>query len=262
MKAYARAHAVRDPSRERLIAEHMEMARRIALRVARRTPSWLSDEDLLAAAMVGLAEAAERYDEGRGEPFVAFAEKRIRGAVLDELRRGDVLPRRARWAARKVSETIRGLEQSLHRSPEDEEIAKALGVSVVEYRENLEMLTQVGFVELGTESQMGDAALSHEPSALSALEREQAAHRLRTCLGRLAERDSLILSLYYVEEFNYAEIGRVLDVSESRVCQLHARALVRLRAEFEDERTPAERAAVAPLRPTAAAQRVRSATNG
>lgn len=223
-----------DPARDRLIAEHVDMARRIALRLARRLPPWLREEDLVGAAMIGLTEAADRYDPSRGEPFVGFAEKRVRGAVLDELRRGDLLPRRVRGAARKVTGVIAGLEQALGRSPEDEEVARALGVSVAEYRDELALLAHVGFVEFNGQEGDGDLeAAGTSPEA--ATERVQLVARLNACLGELPERDATVLSLYYVEELGLAEVGEVLGVSESRVCQLHARAIVRLRALFEDE---------------------------
>jgi RNA polymerase sigma factor for flagellar operon FliA len=235
VNAYARSRAsVRDPERERLITEHIDMARRIALRVARRIPPWMSQEDLVAAAMIGLTEAADRYDDVRGEPFVGFAEKRIRGAVLDELRRGDMMPRRVRTTARKVGATIRELEQRLGRQPVDEEIAAAMGVTLDDYRENLEMLTHVSFVEIGAEpDQERNAITSTGSTPMDLVERAELVHRVKSCLGRLPERDATVLSLYYVEEFNYAQIGDLLGVSESRVCQLHARALSRLRVEIE-----------------------------
>lgn len=234
MNAYSRSTTSVD-RRDRLIAEHVEVARRIALRVARRVPDWLSEEDLVAAAMVGLAEAADRYDETREEPFVAFAEKRIRGAVLDELRRGDILPRRLRTRAREVGRTIHELEAKLGRAPEDEEVARALSVSLEEYREDLEALTHVSLVDLGpTLAATIEAGATEDSPALLA-ERAQLAERLRRSLSRLPERDAQVLALYYVEELSYAEIGVVLGVSESRVWQLHARALLRLRADLEGE---------------------------
>jgi RNA polymerase sigma factor for flagellar operon FliA len=224
-----------DRERDRLIAEHVDMARRIALRLARRLPPWLREEDLVGAAMIGLTEAADRYDPARGEPFVGFAEKRVRGAVVDELRRGDLLPRRVRGAARKVTGVIAGLEHALGRSPDDDEVARALGVSVEEYRDELALLVHVGFVEFdGQESRDGDVAAAGG-SPESSVERAQLVARLRTCIDELDERDATVLSLYYVEELGLAEVGEVLGVSESRVCQLHARAIVRLRARFEDE---------------------------
>lgn len=237
MKAYADASRADTRERDKLIAEHIEVARRITLRVARRCPSWISIDDLLAAGMVGLTEAADRYDPSRGEPFVAFAEKRIRGATLDELRRGDIMPRRVRTQARKVGKTIQQLEQKLGRDPTDEEIAAALEVSVQEYRDNLEMLTHVTIGSLDDnpavlERMTCDGGTSPEAAA----SRSETLRLIRESLERLGERDALILSLYYNEEFTYAEIGDLLGVSVSRVCQLHSRAITRLRAEIETPR--------------------------
>lgn len=232
--AYKRsASSLELSARNALIAEHTAMARRIALRVARRTPDWVSSEDLVSAAMIGLAEAAERYDAERAEPFVGFAEKRIRGAVLDELRRGDILPRRVRAKARKLSRTLQSLEVRLGRRPEDEEIAAELGVSLEEYRQDLEALSEVSFVEMPA-SDKDDVAGFTAPSdqgPAAEVERSMLLEQVRAGIQRLPERDGQILSLYYVEEFTYAEIGRILGVSESRVCQLHSRALLRLKAE-------------------------------
>jgi len=234
MKAYAlNQPALRNPERDRLIADHIDMARRIALKAARRLPERMTHDDMIAAAMVGLTEAADRYDGGRGEPFVAFAEKRIRGAVLDELRRGDLLPRRARTAANRMGHMISQLEQKLGRSPEDEEVAVAMGVTVEKFRDELAELTHVSVVELdGMEN--GGRVEDAKPSPATTAERSQIVARLREALDAIPERDALVLSLYYVEDFNYVEIGEVLGVSESRVCQLHSRALARLRVEMAD----------------------------
>jgi RNA polymerase sigma factor FliA len=233
VNAYARNAARRNPERDQLIAEHIDMARRIALKVARRLPHWVTRDDLIAAAMIGLTEAADRFDAERGEPFVGFAAKRIRGAVLDELRRGDLMSRRARSAANRLGATIAGLEQKLGRSPEDEEIAKELGVGVEEYRDELAELSHVSVVDVDAAPRalIPDGA----PSPADEVERRQLAGRLREGLGKIPERDALLLSLYYVEDLHYVEIGEVLGVSESRVCQLHSRALARLRAALEPE---------------------------
>jgi RNA polymerase sigma factor for flagellar operon FliA len=236
MKPYANAApAVRDPARDRLIAEHVDMARRIAQRVGRRVPGHLREEDLVSAAMIGLAEAADRYDASRGEPFIGFAEKRVRGAVLDELRRGDILPRRVRTDARKVGKTIARLEQSLGRAPTDEEVAEAMGVTLEVYRESLESLTTVSFVEFDQVAidNSGPGANDNE-YPVAQLERRELVSRLREAMGALQERDAQVLSLYYVEELSYAEVAEVLGVSESRVCQLHARALARLKAALSE----------------------------
>ncbi|MCK6547719.1 RNA polymerase sigma factor FliA [Myxococcota bacterium] len=241
MKPYARP-MLRDAAKEKLIAEHAGMARRIALRLARRVPSWISKEDLVATAMLGLTEAADRYDEARGEPFVAFAEQRIRGAVLDELRRGDILPRRLRVTARNVGETIRRLEQELQRDPEDDEIAKALGVGVEEYHQELEVLSHVSFVELDEVAVDRSNPEAAESSPYALVEQKELITRVKAAIDKLPERDAMILSLYYVEAFTYVEIGEVLEVSESRVCQLHSRALARLRVELDTKKEDKPRA--------------------
>ena len=233
MKSYPAYKRVNDRERDRLIVDHIDVARRIALRVARRVPDWLSIDDLIAAGMIGLAEAADRYDSTRGEPFIAFAEKRIRGAVYDELRRGDIMPRRVRNKARKVGQAIRALEQKLGREPEDAEIAEYLEVSVEDYRDELAMLTHVAIVELETPELQPDAhRTTDEFSPALQAERIELVSQIKEGLKRLSKRDATVLSLYYNEEFTYSEIGDLLGVSESRVCQLHARAISRLRAEI------------------------------
>ena len=236
MKGYQNAAVARDKRRDQLIAEHYDMAQRIAARVGRRVPAWRRDDDLVGAALIGLTEAADRFDFDGPIPFVAFAERRIRGAVLDELRRGDIMPRRVRQDARKIGRVIATLEHKLGERPSDEQIAEALGVSVEEYRDELEVLTQVSFVdwdEVGIDQHVGRA--NDNGGAAAELERRQLSQALSLAVGALPERDAQILSLYYVEELTYAEIGEVLGVSESRVCQLHARALARLKAAMEEK---------------------------
>lgn len=218
-----------------MIREYVGMAQRVALRVARRVPDWLSKDDLISAAMVGLVEAAERYDSTRAEPFCAFAEQRIRGAVLDELRRGDVLPRRVRARARQIGRTIQKLEQKLGRAPEDDEVAEALDVPLETYQGELKAQVHLSLVDLDFNSDRSADLISTEHrSPLEGATRSQLLRRVRDALPKLQERDALILSLYYEKGLTYKEIGHVLEVSESRVCQLHSRAIARLRVEIEE----------------------------
>ena len=214
--------------RSELVAQNLDLAHRIAGRMARRIPAHLSD-DVHSAAMLGLVEAASRFEPGRGESFAAFAAKRVRGAVLDELRRGDVLPRRARKSARQVREVIRQLEHTLGRVPRDEEIAERLGVDVEHYQERLAGLGAVEVVSL-EQTQVGVREPSADPAALT--ERNRAVARLgRACAG-LADREAQVVAMYYDKQMTLAEIGRTLGVTESRVCQIHTRAIKRLRAEM------------------------------
>lgn len=219
-------------ARDLLIAQHLDVAERISKKMARRCPQWVSRDDLAAAALLGLTEAAERYDASRAEPFLGFAEKRIRGAVLDELRRGDLMPRRVRARARKVGAAIAQLEQQLKRSPTDEEVAAALGVDLAEYKTELEQLVHVtvGAFEGELESLAGI-----DRGADMIADHARAIERVRVALDKLERRDALILALYYSEELTYGQIGEVLGVSPSRVCQLHGRAIARLRAEVIGE---------------------------
>jgi RNA polymerase sigma factor for flagellar operon FliA len=231
MRAYSAQQRRPNPERDRLIAEHIDMARRIAARIARRCPSFIGRDDLDAAALLGLTEAAERYDASREEPFVAFAEKRIRGAILDELRRGDIMPRRTRKLARDIGATIVQLEREYQRPPTDEEVAAALGVSIEEYKSELEQLVHVtvGALEASTEETIHSQEASPEHEAA----KRDILRKVRAALPRLEARDLLVLSLYYNEELTYPEIGEVLKLTKSRVCQLHGRAIARLRAEIE-----------------------------
>jgi RNA polymerase sigma factor for flagellar operon FliA len=229
MKAYA-AQIQRPPAeRDRLISEHVDVARRISMRMARRCPDWIQREDLVAAALLGLTEAADRYDASRNEPFISFAEKRIRGAVLDELRRGDIMPRRLRQLARKIGSTIADIERQSCGAATDEQVAAALGVSVADYKEDLEQLVHVTIGALGDDDEPHDIDSSPEAGAM----RGQAMARVRAALPKLEQRDLLVLSLYYNEELTYAEIAQIMRITVSRVCQLHGRAIARLRAEIE-----------------------------
>jgi RNA polymerase sigma factor for flagellar operon FliA len=231
MKAYAAQQKRPAAERDRLIAEHVEVARRISMRMARRCPDWISRDDLVSAALLGLTEAADRYDSTRNEPFISFAEKRIRGAVLDELRRGDIMPRRARQMARKIGAVIQDLEKQSGQSPSDEAVAAKLGVPVEQYKTELEQLVHVtvGALEPGDE---GSTTQHGYESPESETAKRQAMSKVRAALPKLPQRDLLVLGLYYNEELTYHEIAQVLGVTTSRVCQLHGRAIARLRTEI------------------------------
>ena len=215
--------------RNQLIADHSDIARRIALKVARRCPDWVQREDLIAAGMLGLTEAALRYDESRTEPFLSFAEQRIRGAVLDELRRGDLLPRRVRQLARKINGAIRELEAGGEKAT-DQRVADALGVPVDHYRTGLAHL-----VHVEVESLDDKVAAQHASSEIApdeAASHREVLRRVRTALDKLEARDVTILGLHYIEDMTYQEIAKSLGITPSRVCQLLWRAVERLRGHL------------------------------
>ena len=182
----------------------------------------------MSAGMLGLIEAAERYDDTRAEPFLAFAEHRIRGAVLDELRRGDIMPRRVRQLARKISAAIRELEKD-GETATDQRIAEALGVTIEVYRAGLSELVhvEVGSIE-GEESRLVASSVAPDVEA----GRRLTLARVRAALEHLEARDVTILGLHYVEDFTYQEIADTLHITPSRVCQLLWRAVERLRAQL------------------------------
>jgi RNA polymerase sigma factor FliA len=230
--ALASCMATQQGWRNDLISEHAEVARRIALKMARRCPDWVSRDDLVAAGLLGLTEAAERYDQTRTEPFLSFAEHRIRGAVLDELRRGDMLPRRVRQLARKISTTIRALENS-GEAPTEHRIAETLGVPVEAYRNGMSHLVNVGVDPIEHDDQVlvSDARLA--PDELAA--HSELIGTVRAALEHLEQRDVTILGLHYIEDLTYQQIAEALRITPSRVCQLLWRAVDRLRTQLGEK---------------------------
>ena len=217
--------------RSALVTENLEMAKRIAGKMARRLPASLAD-DVQSAALLGLVEAASRFHPGRGESFAAFAAKRVRGAILDELRRGDVLPRRARQAARRAREATRRLEHDLGRAPREEEIAERLGVAVEDYQDRIAGLGAVEVISLDDVAG-GAREQGSDPAELT--EKARTARRVAGACEQLNEREARVLAMHYEEQMTLAQIGAVLGVTESRVCQLHTRAIRRLRSELGAE---------------------------
>lgn len=220
------AFATTNSPRNQLIQQHADAARRIALRMARRCPDWIAREDLVSAGMVGLIEAADRYDDSRQEPFISFAEHRIRGAILDELRRGDIMPRRVRQLARKITAAIKELEKD-GETASDQRVAAALGVSVSDYQKGLKELAHVEMAPLDSES-LRLVAQEVAPDVQAG--HRQTLARIKAAFDRMEKRDVTILGLHYVEDLTYQEIADTLKITPSRVCQLLWRAVDRLRA--------------------------------
>jgi len=191
------------------------MAKRISMKMVRGSGPRVSRDDAVAAAMLGLTEAADRFDPTRGEPFVAFAEKRIRGAVLDELRRGDFLPRRVRRMARRAAQVRTELEAN-GIEVTDERVAAALGITADEYRDDIAPLADAAVTALETNAEVTCAW----PSPQAQAETNQ----------DLPSREAKILSMHYGDDLPYRAIAAELGLTASRVCQLHTRAIEKIRA--------------------------------
>jgi len=221
--------------RDRL-EEHLPLVRRQALALQVRLPASVELDDLIQAGMIGLLDALNRYDAAHGASFATFASQRIRGAMLDELRSRDWVPRSVRRNTRALDEAIRSLEQRHGRPPEEREIAAALDIGLEEYRHLLMDANGSQLVALDELPEDEGETLCGEPHATPLAELLEGRRRgdLVKAIDRLPEREKLLLALYYQEDLNLKEIGAVLGVSESRVCQLHSQAVARLRAMLAD----------------------------
>jgi RNA polymerase sigma factor for flagellar operon FliA len=236
----------RNPAlRERLVEEHLSLVKYIAMRVAGRLPGHLGVDDLYSAGLLGFLGAIDDYDPDRGVDFGAYATPRIRGAIFDELRRLDVVPRRVRRRIRDAERAIDTLGRRLSRAPTDEEVAAELGIEVEAYRRILtEGVTLLALDAPPARQEEGaspmdvlEDASSPNPFATAA-DRERGAI-LGRMIDRLPPKERQVLALYYYEELTMQEVGKVLGVTESRVSQLHSSAILRLRVELRRQRMDA-----------------------
>ncbi len=223
--------AVPRPTRAELMAVGLPIVRRVAFRLARRLPPNVDVGDLIGAGSEGMLKAIDAWDATRAPSFEAYLDARIRGAILDELRASDVMTRHGRRRLTETAHAVRALEQRLGRAPEEEEIAKELGLTLEAYQKLSEDLNRGP--ALGRVGEDPDALPSASAGPPEALLGAELRGRLVKALGRLPERQQQVLALYYQEECTQSEIGRILGVTESRVCQILGDATVRLRAFME-----------------------------
>lgn len=219
-----------------LVREHGALVKRIAHHMMGRLPDSVQVDDLIQAGMIGLLEAARKYDGGKGASFETYAGIRIRGAMLDEIRKGDWAPRSVHRNSRRISDAIKQVESIKGRDAEDAEVAACLGVSQEEYHAILKDSAGCrlfSYEEAVEKSENGfDMFEESSPSPAAGVEREAFQKNLAEAISHLPEREQLVLALYYDEELNLKEIGAVLGVSESRVSQLHSQAAARLRSRL------------------------------
>ena len=236
-----------------LVTKHAGLVKRIAYHLMNRLPPSVQSEDLIQAGMMGLLEAGRNYDSNQGASFETYAGIRIRGAMLDEIRRSDWTPRSVHRKARMVADAMREIENAEGRDARDVEVAETLNISLEDYHSILKdasgsrIFSFDELVAMGEVDNQADAlsVSSDSQTPDDGLERDDFKKALATAISGLPERERLVVALYYDEELNLREIGQVLGVSESRVCQIHSQAAMRLRSrmsswlpEFQQKYSP------------------------
>ena len=229
--------------RDRLILTYAPLVKYVAGRLGSGLPAHVDEGDLASYGLLGLIAAIDRYDPGRDVKFETYAIARIRGSILDELRSLDWVPRSVRSRAREIERAIAELERKLGRAPSDEEIAKKLSMSGEELEESLTDISRSSIAaldELWTVSGSGGDQIAlidtiedeTEPDPQAALSQTEVKEAIAEAIARLPEREKLVVTLYYYEDLTLREIGEVLGVTESRVSQLHTKAVLRLKSRL------------------------------
>jgi RNA polymerase sigma factor for flagellar operon FliA len=226
--------------RSLLIRENMPLVELVVQRMVPQVPSFMTKEDMVSAAMVGLVDAANKFDPTKGVKFKTFAEYRVRGAILDEMRKLDWFSRSLRDKQNQLTQTMLRLERQLGHSPEEDEMAQAMNMSIDEYHDMLGQVSHLGCVSLHEtldHSEEGQSFLDSledigGPLPADIIEKAEMTKILAEILEELSEKERLVIALYYYEELTQKEIAEVLSVSEGRVSQLHSQTLLKLRVKL------------------------------
>jgi RNA polymerase sigma factor for flagellar operon FliA len=223
-----------------LLTEHMPLVKRLAHQMKAKLPPSVEVDDLVQAGMIGLLDAISRYEDDHGAQFETYAVLRIRGAMLDELRSSDWMPRSTRQNMRKVEQAMATLQQQLGRPPSESEVAKSLKLSLADYQEMLgdsgghQLVYYEDFHDEDGNDSFLDRYAVDEDDPLRALMETDFRQAVIDAIDALPPREKLLMGLYYEEELNLKEIGAVMGVSESRVSQLHSQAVARMRAYLKE----------------------------
>ena len=224
-------------NRDELVTRHAPLVKRIAYHLLSRLPASVDVDDLIQAGMIGLLEAASNYRAGQGAGFETYASIRIRGAMIDQMRQGAWAPRSVSRQLREMASAVNRVESRLGREAQAAEIAEEMGIDINEYYDLLSDTAAVRLVSLEQASDNGMEFAEEEDSAdtpLRELEDDGLQRAVAAQIDALPEREKLVMALYYDKGLNLKEIGEVLEVSESRVCQIHSQAVLRLKGRLGD----------------------------
>lgn len=213
-----------------LVIQHAPLVKRIAYHLIARLPDTVLVEDLIQAGMLGLLEASRNYSDSHGASFSTYAGIRIRGSMLDDVRRTDWTPRSVHRKARQITEVMRKIEQETGRDARDTEISGALDITLEEYHKIL--LDSTCCRLFSTDELLGDNESGSAENVFENLSEEQFKTALMDAISNLPEREQLVVSLYYDNELNLKEVGEILNVSESRACQINNQAMLRLKSRL------------------------------
>lgn len=237
-------NAAGQPDREELVQRFVPLVKRIAHHLMARLPASVLFDDLFQNGMLGLLDAMERFEEGLGAQFETYATQRIKGAMLDGLRENDTLPRHLRREMRRIEQAVSTLEQSFGRPPNEAELAEQLGIPIAEYQKTLQearghqLLYFEDFSGQDDEDFLDRHFTNDDANPARLLEDHDLRRALIAAIENLPEREKLMMGLYYEQELNLKEIGEVMGVTESRICQLHSQAISRLRVEVLGSQLP------------------------
>jgi len=232
-------------ARERLIIHYSPLVKFVAGRVAAGLPHSIEQADLVSYGIFGLIDAIDKFDPERGFKFETYAISRIKGAIIDELRSIDWVPRSVRAKARSIEQAYSKLENELRRTPDDLELAKELEITESDLAQTLSEISFVGLVALdellaagnserGNSTTLGDTISDRAYDPVDQYEVDEMKTLLADAINRMPDRERLVLTLYYYEGLTLAEIGQVLGVTESRVCQIHTKAILQLRSRLQE----------------------------
>jgi len=230
-------------NRDDLVVSHLPLVKYLVGRISSKLPSHLDQQDLMSVAVIGLITAAERFDPSRGILFKTFAEKRVMGSIMDELRAQDWLPRTLREKYKRLEQQFSVLEQKLGRNPSSEEVAAAMGMDLEKYFRLMEEVHSLSFMSLddfqeddeggsfGFLNFLSDNGVESPQNQLMA---KQLLQVLGEAIETLPEKERLVVTLYYYEELNLKEIGEIMSLTESRISQLHSQAVIRLKVKMKN----------------------------